>query len=143
MMSWSSTDLSNQFEKIVFQVKSPCSITTRPDLAKRAGETWLIVQVSKISLTLVDKWRSSPEGRFKWLELVMDSMDSVQDGSRGPSNISHKGLLPACLSLIILIKLQAWWSQNYAIFKPPNWGSYRFARLQKVVLLRSAKVSPV
>ena len=121
MMSWSSTDLSNQFEKIVFQVKSPCSITTRPDLAKRAGETWLIVQVSKISLTLVDKWRSSPEGRFKWLELVMDSMDSVQEGSRGPSNISHKGLLPACLSLIILVKLQAWLSQNYAIFKPPKW----------------------
>ena len=120
MISWSSTDLSNQFEKIVFQVKSPCSITTRPDLAKSAGETWLIVQVSKISLTLVDKLRSSPEGRFKWLELVMDSMDSVQEGSRGPSNISHKGLLPACLSLIILVKLQAWWSQNYVIFKPPN-----------------------
>ena len=100
MMSWSSADLLNQFEKIVLQVKSSGSMTTKPDLASRAGDTWLKEQVSKMSFTLEwDKSKSSPEGRFKWLELVIDSMDSVQEGSRGPSNINQRGLLEACLSL--------------------------------------------
>ena len=128
MMSWSSADLSNQLEKMVLHVKSPGSITTRPDFASRAGDTWLIEQVSKMRLTLEwDRSKSSPEGRFKWLELVIESMDSVQEGSSGPSKINHSGLFEVCLSLksflsevIVTYEVQGTVNFNFLCLRNPT-----------------------